>query len=83
MQTTRSSFGRSSLGNNVKELGSNGVAHQGQLSSGMGAGRPLGLALNCRVLARAESGRLSPLRPIQFGVAALPTQSPISNGQVP
>ena len=33
--------------------------------------------------ARAESRSLSPLRPIRFGVAARPTQRPISNGQSP
>ena len=82
-QTMRSSAGRSSFGSRVKEAGSKRVPHQGQFSSGIGEGLPPGSALNCRVLARAESERPSPLRPMRLGVAALPTQRPISKGHSP
>ena len=43
----------------------------------------MGFVLNRRVLARAESLRFSPLWPMRLGVAAFPTQRPISNGHSP
>ena len=76
-------MGLSSSGSRVNEAGSKRLPHHGQFSSGMGTGLLIGSALNPRVLERAESDRLSPLRPMMFGVAALPTHSPISNGQTP
>ena len=59
------------------------MPHHGQSSSGIGDGFPRGSFLNWRTLVRAVSDRLSPLRPITFGVAALPTHSPISKGHSP
>ncbi len=81
--TIRSSRGSSSFGSSANESGSKRVPHHGQFSSGIGEGFPFGSALNCCTLVRAESERPSPLRPRMLGVAALPTQSPISNGQAP
>ncbi len=83
VQTMRSSSGRSSFGRNVNASGSKRAPHQGQASRGIGDGLPRGLLLKRRALARAESGRLSPLRPRTFGVAPFPTHRPISNGQLP
>ena len=78
----RNSRGPSASGSSVNDSGSKRVWHQGQFSSGIGDGFRFGLRLNAITFARAESGRPSPLRPRMFGVAAFPTQRPISNGQV-
>ncbi|MND04902.1 hypothetical protein D3C83_253960 [compost metagenome] len=67
----------------MNDSASKSVPHQGQLSSGIGDGRLRGSLLKCRTLVRAESESPSPFFPITFGVAALPTQRPISNGHVP
>src|SRR5207249_3292948 len=83
VQTMRSSRGLSSSGRSVNDSGLNRVRHHGHSSSGIGEGLPLGSFLNWRTLARAESDRLSPFFPRTFGVAAFPTQSPISNGHTP
>jgi hypothetical protein len=83
MQTMRSSAGVSSLGRSAKESGPNRVSHQGQFSRGIGDGLPLGSALNCRTFVCAESERPSPFFPKMLGVAAFPTQRPISKGQSP
>src|SRR3972149_9789909 len=82
-QTIHSSRGSSSLGRSANDLGPNRVPHHGQFSSGIGEGLPFGSALNCRTFARAESERPSPLRPRMLGVAAFPTQRPISKGHFP
>src|SRR5271166_4397497 len=78
-----SSLARSLSSRSAKEFESKRVPHQGQFSSGIGDGLLLGSALNCRTLVRAASDRPSPLCPRMFGVAALPTQRPISKGHSP
>src|SRR6266545_5539265 len=83
LQTIRSSLGLSALGSRLNEAGVKRVLHQGQFSSGIGEGLPLGLFLKRMTSARAVSWRLSFFSPMILGVAALPTQRPISNGQVP
>src|SRR5215510_1835229 len=83
LQTMRSSRGLSSSGRSTNEFGPNRVPHHGQFSSGIGDGLPLGTALNCLTLVRAESERPSPLYPSMFGVAALPTYRRISKGHSP
>ena len=60
----------------------NFVPHHGHSSSGIGAALRSSF-LKAIVLARADDESLSPLRPMRFGVAAIPTQSPISKGQSP
>ena len=59
------------------------MPRQGQFSSGIGEGLLRGSRLNCCTLLRAESDRPSHLPPMRFGVAALPTQSLISNDHLP
>src|SRR6516162_7792353 len=82
-QTMRSSRGWSSFGRSTNEFDPNRVPHHGKFSSGIGDGLPLGSALNCLTLVRAESERPSPLYPSMFGVAALPTHRPISKDHSP
>src|SRR4051794_33354333 len=82
-QTIRSSVGSSSLGSNVNESGVNREPHHGHSSIGIGIGLRFGSFLYWRTFDRAVPSRLSPFRPITFGVPALPTQSPISNGHAP
>ncbi len=79
----RSSFGCSAFGWRSNDSGSNSCPHQGQFSSGIGDGLRSGFFLNAVTFARAESGRPSPFRPRMLGVAAFPTQRPISNGHEP
>src|SRR5260370_21601500 len=82
VQVIRKSVGKSGLGTRLNEVLLNFVLHQGQFSNGIGDGLPSS-PLYVIVFARAESWSLSPLAPMRFGVAALPTQSPISNGHSP
>ena len=81
-QTTRRSVGSFALGKSWKDCGLNFSPHQGQFSRGIGAGLRSSF-WKAIVFDRAEFGSLSPLKPIRFGVAARPTQRPISNGQGP
>src|SRR5215472_3794416 len=82
MQTIRRSVGLSAVGIRLNEVLLNFSPHHGQVSSGIGDGF-LSLFLKAMVFARADSRKLSPFCPILFGVAACPTQSPISNGHRP
>src|SRR5712692_7793334 len=82
MQVIRRSVGKSGLGNRLNEIALNFVLHHGQFSSGIGDGLRSSF-LYVIVLARADSRSLPPLNPITFGVAALPTHRPISNGHSP
>src|SRR5581483_10133044 len=82
-RTNRRRRGRVDLGQRAEGGRENRHPHHRELSSGIGEGFPFGSALNRRTLARAESERLSPLYPRMFGVAALPTHRPISNGHSP
>src|SRR3990172_9167223 len=79
---TRRSIGLSGLGASWKELRLNFFPHQGQFSSGIGEGFRSSFR-NAMVFAQAEYGSFSPFLPLRFGVAACPTQSPISNGHSP
>src|SRR6266542_444625 len=79
----RRSVGADSDGLRLKETGVNFVPHHGQFSSGIGDGLALLLVLNLIAFDRADHGSLSPFFPILFGVAALPTQRPISKGHEP
>ena len=74
--------GLSGFGVRRNEFRENFVPHHGHSSSGIGDGF-LSLSQNLLVRARALFGSLSPLLPIRFGVAARPTQRPISNGHSP
>src|SRR5436190_18554230 len=82
MHVIRRSVGKSGFGTRLNEIALNFVLHHGQFSSGIGDGLRSSF-LNAIVLARADSLSLSPLRPIRFGVAALPTHRPISKGHCP
>src|SRR5450759_4370929 len=80
-QVMRRSRGSFSFGTRLKELGENFVPHHGQVSRGMGD--VFWSCLNFRVRARAVFSSRSPDLPMRLGVAAWPTQSPISNGHLP
>src|ERR1039457_7703482 len=77
----RKSRGSLSFGMRLKDLGENFVPHHGQDSRGMG--EVFWSCLNFRVRARAVFSSRSPDLPMRLGVAAWPTQSPISNGHLP
>ena len=82
-QTMRSSSGLSALGSSVNDVASKGVPHHGQVSSGIGEGLLRGSFWYWRTRVRASPLPLKPFEPMTFGVAALPTQRPISKGHVP
>ena len=82
-QRIRRSVGACWLGTRLKESGVNRSPHHGQFSSGTGPGLRPGSRWKARNFASAESGRVSPIFPSTFGVAALPTHRPISNGHSP
>src|SRR5258706_3213800 len=79
----RRSVGVNSEGLRLKQSRVNFVPHHGQFSSGIGDGLELLLIWNRITFDRADHGSLSPFLPILFGVAALPTQRPISKGHEP
>src|SRR5580658_8835588 len=76
-QRMRRSVGSSLFGSSLKESGLNFVPHHGHSSNGIGDGLRSSFRYSM-VRARADSRSLSPFRPIRFGVAARPTQRPIS-----
>src|SRR5712691_8394626 len=78
----RKSVGLSELGSNLNDRFVNFLPHQGHSSNGIGDGLRSSFRKRI-VLARAVSWSGSPLLPMRLGVAARPTQSPISNGQSP